>query len=60
MKDIVHDGMQKYIENELSDYYVSDDQDPKTFFKMAQLFEMHRIADALEELAYTGIVTHHP
>ena len=50
MSNFEQSEMKKYIGQELTDYMNNEDYSDKTFFRMAVVFQLSRIAEALEYL----------
>lgn len=49
--------MKEYIDDRITEYMNDDDESDETFFKMALVYQLGRIADALEdELTVRGAV----
>lgn len=49
-------SMGTYIEDQLLEYMDTDENDPDLFFKMALVYELHRIATNLDKLRVVGSV----
>ena len=49
--------MKEYIDDRITEYMNDDDESDETFFKMALVYQLGRIADALEDvISIRGVI----